>query len=171
MALNLPLQILFTFLTQLRPTGDEEGGPLVEIQIDERLTNGSAAGQATHPIKEVRTLAAGASETIDWTTIVDGNGDAINAAEVVFWGIIADPGNGAGIQIDDTPANPWSSFIRSTGATDDAQIEIPPAGFIIAGTVADPAYAVAAGNRAFQVTNLDGANAATYTIFAATRIA
>ncbi len=171
MALNLPLQILFTFLTQLRPDGDEEGGPVIEIKVDERLTNGNGANQAAIPVKSVRTLGAGASETIDWTTFVDGNGNAINAVEVVYWGILADVANGAGIQIDDSPANPWTSFLRSSGATDDAQNEILPGGFVIAGTTADPAYPVAAGNRAFQVTNLDGANAATYTIFAATRIA
>ena len=170
MALSLPATILLKLFAQLRPDGDEGGGPITEVNYDRRLNNGTGSAQGNQTLIDRRTLGAGATEIIDWTTITDGNGNALNAAEVVFWGIQVDEGDG-GIQCDDSPANPWTSFFRASGATDNGEMEILPGGIIFAGTTADPAYPVAAGNRAFLVTNLDGVNAATYTIFAITRSA
>ncbi len=171
MALSLPATILLKLFAQLRPDGDEGGGSITEVNYDRRLNNGTGDAQANQTVIDRRTLGAGSTETIDWTTFTDGNGNALNAVEVVFWGIEADVANGAGIQCDDSTANPWTSFFRSSGATDNGEIEILPGGIVFAGTTADPAYPVAAGNRDFLVTNLDGANAATYTIFAVTRSA
>lgn len=169
MALDPVTQLLLLFKATLKPNGDEEGGQVLQVGIDELLANGTGTRQANDGLKDIRVLGAGATETVNWSTLTNANGDTISPAEIVVFGIMADAANGAGIQLDDSPGSPWLSFFRSSGATDNAELEVLPGGFLFAGTVLDPAYATSGGNDAFLVTNLDGSASATYTLFALTR--
>lgn len=171
MATSIPTTLLFKWLAQLTPDGDEGGGPIIEFGFDEALASGNSARQALIPFKTIRPLGAGASETINLQGLTDANGVAMTVAEVVLFVVSVPESALAGILLDDSPASPWIALFSSSAVTDDGQLTCIPGGFIIAMCVLDPAYPVTAGSRQFLVTNLDGANGVSYTLGLLTRAA
>ncbi len=157
---------LFAQLTGLRDYG---AGPSGEMKSKTRYASGTGDRQAENLFFDERTLVGGASETLDLTTILNGNDQALGAAEVAVFGIQTNATNPAGVRMDDSPANPWTAFLSSSGATDDAQLDFPPGVTMAFDAPLDGSYAVNAGSRAFQMTNLDGGTDAIYRIFILTR--
>lgn len=166
---SIPSTIFFQVLAQLTPIGASKGGAVARLLLDFQLASGSGVLQADGVHKSSRSLVGAATETISLHLLTDENGVVINPAEIVLFAVVAKGTNLGTIMLDDSPATPWTSFFASSAATDDGQLRLLPGGFIIAGTTADPAYAVNAGSRQFLVTNLDAVNTNKYELYILTR--
>lgn len=170
-ALSLPAQLGINFRAQLAPNGDEGGGKIAEILVDLLFANGIGANQADGVFFDSRVLVAAANEDIDLQLILDGNGVALGAAEVVVL-IIQTPATNLGnIEMNDGAATPWVSWLNSSGGVDDAQLIFLPGTTNILVCSPAAAYAVAAGNKIINFLNLDGVNSNTYLLAILTRSA
>ncbi len=170
MALNIPTQIGINFRAQLAPNGDEGGGKIGEILVDLLLGNGVGANQADGMFFDERSLAGGANEDIDLQTIVDGNGVALGAAEIVVL-IIQTPASNTGtIELNDSAANPWISWLNSA-VGQDATLDFLPGTTNVLVCTAAAAYAVAGGNKTMNFLNLEGGATNVYTLAILTRSA
>ena len=164
MALAKPARVFASLDSQLLPNGDEGGGKTAEVLLDLLLANGTGDNQADGQLFDSRTLVASANEDIDLQLILDGNNLALAAAEVVIL-IIQTPATNLGtIRMRDSAATPWISFLSSSGATDDAQLDFPPGVTMLLAAPVDGTYAVAGGNKIINFINLDGVNSNTYII-------
>lgn len=170
MALQPGARVKLDIFAQLAALSGYKGGPYCDTpSVDQAFGSGSGSNQAENLHCSARNLAASTSETINLETIPNGNGVGLGAAEVVVFIIQAAVANTSNIRVDDSPATPWLALLSSSGATDDAQLDIAPGCTVALIAPPDGSYPVNAGSRSFDVTNLDGANAADYTLFVLTR--
>ncbi len=162
MALAVPAQIGMNFRAQLAPDGDETGGKIGEVLVDLLFANGTGTNQGDGLFFDSRVLTSSSNEDIDLQTILDGNGNALGAAEIAIL-IIQTPSTNLGtIEMNDSAATPWVSFLTSSGATDDAELKFPPGVTMFLTAPVDGSYAVTAGNKIINFLNLDGSNSNTY---------
>lgn len=158
---------LFT-RAQLTALAGYGAGPDGEIKIDEEFGSGSGDNLAENLHASSRNLGASANETIDLQTILNGNGAALNAAQVVVFIIKAAATNTGTLRIDDSSTNPWSALLSSSGATDDARLDIAPGACLALVSTGNATYPVSGTSKTFVVTNTVAA-AATYELFVLTR--
>ncbi len=169
MSLNIPTQIGINFRAQLAPDGDGTGGAISSILVDLLFANGTGANQADGVFFDSRVLVASANEDIDLQLILDENKNAL-AAEQVAVLIIQTPATNLGtIQMNDSAATPWISYLSSSGATDDARLDFLPGTTQILVCTPAVAYDVGAGNKIINFINLDGVNSNTYLLAVLTR--
>lgn len=170
MALSPLTKILISVFAQLKPDGDEGGGKIAEVSIDVGWASGNGNNQANGLFgNDTRTLAASANEDIDFTTILDGNGNALNAEDIAALIIECPQSNQGDIQARDSSANPWTGWLASSGATDDATLTIKPGAAVVLVSPIAGSYPVNAGSRVLNFINLDGSNPNDYTITAVVR--
>lgn len=169
MALSPLTKIFVAIFAQLTPDGDNSGGKIAEVSVDLGWSSGSGDNQADGVFHDSRTLIASATETIDLQTILDGNGNALGAAEIAALIIECPQSNQGDIQMDDSAATPWLAWLASSGATDDATLTLKPGVSQILVAPLDGSYPVSAGAKLINFVNLDGANPNTYTITAIVR--
>lgn len=162
-------RVFFEAVAQLVPSAGFTSGPLKRLRVDQAIANGTGTNQAQNLHYSMRNLTASASETIDLQTIPNANGNALAAVDVVVFIVKAADTNGANIRLDDSPANPWTALFSSSGATDNAQLDIAPGACVPVLAFVDGSYPVSGSSKAFQVTNTDGAAAADYELFILTR--
>jgi hypothetical protein len=146
-------------LSQLAPAGDHSGGAIGETTIDESYGSGTGDRQADAELYDVRSLAASGSETLNLQTILDANGVALGAAEVVDFVITADPANGDTLTIEPSAAEPWNDLLGAAG-----EHALKPGASLVLHSTQDGDYPITAGNRQIDVTNDDGAAGASYTL-------
>lgn len=146
-------------LSQLAPAGDHSGGAIGETTIDESYGNGTGDRQADAELYDVRALAASGSETLNLQTILDANGVALGAAEVVALVIKAAETNGDTLTIEPSAAEPWNLLVGAAGAH-----ALRPGASLVLQSVNDGDYPVGASNRQIDVTNDDAGAAASYTL-------
>ncbi|NRA03739.1 MAG: hypothetical protein HRU00_14165 [Myxococcales bacterium] len=171
MALSPQTRIALSLFAQLTPNGDEGGGKIAELDFDVVWASGTGTSQADDMYQDSRTLVASANEDIDLQTITNGNGVAMASAEVVAIAIETPQTNAGTIRLRDSATNPWISFLSSSGATDDAQLDFPPGATMVLAAPLDGSYAVAAGNKTLNFINLDGSNSNVYKLTLITRSA
>ncbi|MEO0602309.1 MAG: hypothetical protein AAF211_12780 [Myxococcota bacterium] len=157
-------RFLLDLFSVLETPGDGSGGPVGHLTIDEAFANGTGNRQADGRLFDVRTLAASAVETINLQTILDENGQALNAAEVVVFVLKAAETNGGNLRIDTGLTDPWTDLLGATG-----QHDLRPGAALVLFSTADGAYPITSAARTFDVENLDGAAVASYTLYALVR--
>ncbi|MEM6927705.1 MAG: hypothetical protein AAF602_12300 [Myxococcota bacterium] len=157
-------RFLLDVFSVLRTTGDGSGGPVGQLTIDQAFANGVGANQADGRLFDVRSLAASGVETINLQTILDENGNALNAAEVVVFVLQASSANGGNLQIDVGLTDPWTDLLGASG-----QHDLRPGAALVLFSTADGAYPIASSARTFDVENLDAGGTASYTLYALVR--
>lgn len=157
-------RFLLDLISVLESPGDGRGGPVGHLTIDEAFGSGTGDRQADGRLFDVRTLAASSAETINLQTIADEYGQALGAAEVVVFVLKAHAGNGGNLRVAPSLTEPWTDLLGANG-----QHDLRPGAALVLFSTADGDYPITAGNRQFDVENLDGGATATFTLYALVR--
>lgn len=144
----------------LLSAGDSGGTQDANVLIDIGFASGVGIQQFDTPFKDIRTLGAGANEDLDFQALLDANGVALGLTGVRLIVVEAAQANGADIRLAPAAVNGWDAWVAVGSLMD-----VEAGGHVSAGSPrsATP-YLVDATHRLFNVLNLDGANAITYTI-------
>ena len=166
MALLGRADISISLFAQLAALGDAGGGASGRLDFKESMASGTAASQADGLFYDVRTLGNGAAEDLDLEAVLDVNGIALAAVEVVAFGISCAAANTDAIDLKPSAANGWTSLLQAGSVLSLA------AGSVLAlGSTADGAYAVAGANKSINLENKAAGATASYTIWVLTRSA
>lgn len=106
------------------------------------------------------TLAASGSITIDWNDsgLEDPIGDQFAPVEIAAMHC-RNLGPGTVELQQNTGLNPWSALWGTAGVTDDAYIRLPAGCAILVDGLADGAYPVIAGDKEFNIVEIDAVGA------------
>ncbi|NRA03374.1 MAG: hypothetical protein HRU00_12320 [Myxococcales bacterium] len=160
MAVVGPTKMLVKLFSTLAPSGDMGGGQTAEFNVDEAWPTGTGARQGDKPFDDTRTLAASTGEDLDLQALLDGNAAALSLAEVAAIAIKSAEANGGDLHVAPSVGTPWVSLLQAGSV-----MVLPPGGFAVFGCTSDPAWAVAAGNKSFNVANQDGGASASYQVW------
>lgn len=160
MAVIGPTKLLIKLFSTLAVSGDYNAGPTAEFSVDEAWPTGTGARQGDTPFNDSRTLGASTNEDLDLQALLDAEGVALGLAEVCGFAIKAAEANGDDIKITPAAGTAWVSLLEV-----GSSLVIPPGGFAVFGCTNDPAWAVAAGNKTFNVANQDAGGSATYQVW------
>ena len=132
-------------------------GPLV-------VTDGTGANQATNYASDTRTLAAGASEALDFNGgLVDAFGNVLLFTRLILFLVKASPSNIADVQVRVEGAAPIASLAFNAGSI----IGVPPGGCVFWAARTAAAYSVVPGvGDQLTFSNASGINPCTYDIIA-----
>jgi len=112
-----------------------------------------------------RTLGGSANEDLDLQALLDANGQALAAVEVVGLVFKADPANTSAIHVLPGLATPWLAWLQAGSV-----MVLAPGAVVALGSTADGAYPVTGGAKSINVDNQDAGNGS-YSIWALTRSA
>lgn len=127
------------------------------------VTNGVGANQATNYVSDNRTLAAAATEILDFNGgLVDSFGNLVAFTRLIFFLVHASPQNLGDLQVV-INAGGITTFVLAAGTT----ISVPPGGTIMWAARTAAAYAVGAGaTDLVTFINASAINSAVYDIIA-----
>lgn len=159
-----PIAIQTSQLDLVTATGTTPTGAAGTAFAPLTVTNGTGANQATNYASDTRTLAAGASEALDFSGgLVDAFGNLLTFTRLIFLAVKASPNNVADLQIVVSGAAPIASLAFNAGSI----IGVPPGGCVFWAARTAAAYAVVAGvGDQLTFTNGSGISPATYDIIA-----
>lgn len=130
------------------------GGMSARVEADSVYPSGTADNQADKVHQSSRSLATGANETVDLTTITDPAGAALSLAEVVILVIESSSSNTTALTIEGGASNPWTALLASGALT------LKPGGKLVLVAPKDGSYAVSGSSKTLKFTNGSGATAA-----------
>jgi hypothetical protein len=167
MALTAGTQAFLRLYAQqaANPSYGAGGDAEVRVEVEYGSGAGDRLAEALH--FSSRTLAGAAAESIDLTTILDANGDALAAAQVMIFCLEADESNVDAVRLDvgNAVANSWTALVSASGAVDQARLDIQPGAVVPLISWKNGAYPVSGTSKVVQVTNLDATTDATYRLF------
>lgn len=146
------------FRSTLIPTGDYDGGAVVDRQYDLLVPNGTAANQADKLWSDARSLAGTTAEDLDLQTLTDANNTALALAEVVAVIIEVGAENNGNLEIEPGASNGWDALFNASQS-----IELRPGSVAAFYCPTNPAWAVDATNKVLNINNL-GAGTGSYRI-------
>jgi len=127
------------------------------------LANGTGLNEAEDGHHSSRNLVASADVDIDLQTEVGAYGAPIALQSLVYLLIEAAPTNVGNLEVTPGAASGWfgvNAFFKIVSDT----VILPPGGSVRVKLLAATAYAVAAGTKTVNILNLDGSNAADFTV-------
>ena len=165
MALHGVATFLLKARASLAASGDYGGGQTANLDYNKQYASGTAASQGDGLLLDTRTLAGTTAEDLDLQSLLDANGAALAAVEVVCLVLTADAANGDAIWVKPSVSNGWTAWMQSGSV-----LTLEAGAAMSLGSTADGAYPVSGSSKAINLDNQDS-GAATYQIWALTRSA